>query len=70
MAWMECRHRCSMPPCPATPPGLELRISFWWTSARRVSRVVAMEIPMEPPTLRIRLKTPLALPIWSLRSVP
>ena len=35
-----------------------------------MSSVVAIEIPIDPPTLRIRLNKPLALPIWVLRSVP
>ena len=50
--------------------GTELRISFWWTAVRRVRSVCAMEMPIEPPTLRMRLKRPLALPICLLSSVP
>ena len=50
--------------------GTELMIWFWWTALRRVRRVWATEMPMEPPTLRMRLKRPLALPICLLSSVP
>jgi hypothetical protein len=35
--------------------GTELRISFWWAAERRVSRVKATEMPMEPPMFRKRL---------------
>jgi hypothetical protein len=38
--------------------------------AAAVRSVWAMEMPMEPPTLRMRLKRPLALPICLLSSVP
>ena len=40
-------------------------ISFWCMAARRISAVVAIEIPIEPPMLRSMLKRPVALPISS-----
>ena len=38
-------------------------ISVWCRAARRISAVVAMEIPIDPPMLRSMLKRPVALPI-------
>jgi len=43
-------------------------ISFWCSAARRISAVVAVAIPIDPPMLRSMLKRPVALPIsWLLR---
>ena len=33
-----------------------MTIWFWWTAARRVRRVGATEIPMEPPMLRMQVE--------------
>ena len=44
---------------------------LWWNWLRRDSRVVAVAMPKEPPRLRIRLKMPVALPIfsWEMRDM-
>ncbi len=44
-------------------------ISVWCSAARRISAVVAIAMPIDPPMLRSMLKRPVALPISSRASV-